>query len=113
MALLEQITAWIIATMQANGALAVFIGVVIEEVIIPVPSALVLMSAGFILIPPSLALGDALWQIFVMIALRIFVDRRRCSDTGDHIFALSVHQILAVKLIVAVAGVAGKSYTGG
>ena len=69
MVFLEQLSLWIISIIQAHGSLAVFLGIIIEEVIIPIPSSVVLMSAGFILIDPSLPLFQALWQIFIVIAI--------------------------------------------
>lgn len=69
MVFLEQLSLWIISIIQAHGSLAVFLGILIEEIITPIPSSVVLMSAGFILIDPSLPLIQALWQIFVVIAI--------------------------------------------
>jgi len=51
---------WLIALIQSFGAWSVFAGVIIEEVIIPIPSPLIQMAAGFILISPNLSFLEAL-----------------------------------------------------
>ncbi|MFB6203327.1 MAG: VTT domain-containing protein [Candidatus Nanohaloarchaea archaeon] len=53
---------------RENGVLAVVLGMVIEEVIVPVPSPVVPMAAGFILVEAE-ALLPAGVQIFMLIAL--------------------------------------------
>jgi membrane protein DedA with SNARE-associated domain len=60
---------WSVAFIQAYGPLSVFFVVILEEVLVPIPSALVLMGAGFILIEPGLALWDAAVDVFFIIAL--------------------------------------------
>lgn len=35
------------ASIQAHGAWSVFIGVIVESVIVPIPSPIVIMGAGF------------------------------------------------------------------
>jgi len=53
---------WIIDSIRAYGPWSVFAGVIVESVIVPIPSPLVLMSAGFILISPRcLFLGYLDW----------------------------------------------------
>ena len=51
------------------GALGVFLGVIIEEVIAPIPSAVVIMGAAFLMIPAELGWLEALWMIFWKIAI--------------------------------------------
>lgn len=51
------------------GALGVFLGVVIEEIIAPIPSAVVTMGAAFLIIPEKLPWLNALWDIFWKIAV--------------------------------------------
>jgi membrane protein DedA with SNARE-associated domain len=51
------------------GWLGVFLGVLLESIIIPIPSPLVPMGAGFILISRELSIETALSQIFIVIAL--------------------------------------------
>ena len=51
------------------GALGVFLGVIIEEVIAPIPSSVVIMGAAFLMIPAELGWLEALWMIFWKIAI--------------------------------------------
>ncbi len=55
--------------MRAHGQLSVFIGVMIEQVIVPIPSPMIIMGAGAILIPPDLPLLNGLLQILWIIVL--------------------------------------------
>ena len=56
-------------SIRAYGPWSVFIGVIIESVIVPIPSPLVIMGAGFILISPELNAANALIPILVLIVL--------------------------------------------
>jgi len=55
--------------MRAHGQLAVFIGVMIEQVIVPIPSPVIIMGAGAILIAPELSIPKAFLQILWIIVL--------------------------------------------
>lgn len=55
--------------MRANGQLSVFIGVMIEQIIVPIPSPLIIMGAGAILISPGLSIPNAFFQILWIIVL--------------------------------------------
>jgi membrane protein DedA with SNARE-associated domain len=55
--------------MRTHGQLAVFIGVMIEQIIVPIPSPLIIMGAGAILILPGLSIPDAFLQILWIIVL--------------------------------------------
>ena len=55
--------------MRANGQLSVFIGVMIEQIIVPIPSPLIIMGAGAILISPELSIPNAFLRIFWTIVL--------------------------------------------
>ena len=48
--LISEITQWIMELMRTHGQLSVFIGVMIEQIIVPIPSPLIIMGAGAILI---------------------------------------------------------------
>lgn len=61
--------AWLLPTIAVLGWVSVFIGVLIEEIIIPIPSPLVLMAAGFVLIPASASIDQALGIAFFTIAI--------------------------------------------
>lgn len=55
--------------MRAHGQFSVFIGVMIEQIIIPIPSPLIIMGAGAILIPAELSIPNAFLQILWIIVL--------------------------------------------
>jgi membrane protein DedA with SNARE-associated domain len=57
------------ALLKTHGAAAVFVGVIVESVIVPIPSPLIIMGAGAILIDPGLGLGSALPHILAKIVL--------------------------------------------
>jgi membrane protein DedA with SNARE-associated domain len=54
-------------SMKAHGQLSVFIGVMIEQIIVPIPSPLIIMGAGAILISPDLSIPGAFFQILWII----------------------------------------------
>jgi len=66
---LTEILNWIMESIRAYGPWSVFAGVIIESVIVPIPSPLVIMGAGFILISPELSFFDALVPILLLIVL--------------------------------------------
>jgi membrane protein DedA with SNARE-associated domain len=67
--LISEISHWIMELMRAHGQLAVFVGVMIEQIIVPIPSPLIIMGAGAILILPNLSIPDAFHQILWIIVL--------------------------------------------
>jgi membrane protein DedA with SNARE-associated domain len=64
-----EILNWIIDSIRAHGPWSVFIGVIIESVIVPIPSPLIIMGAGFLLIRSELSFLEALMPILVQIVL--------------------------------------------
>jgi membrane protein DedA with SNARE-associated domain len=60
---------WIMESIRSYGAWSVFIGVIIESVIVPIPSPLIIMGAGFILISPEFSFFEALLPIVLQIVL--------------------------------------------
>jgi membrane protein DedA with SNARE-associated domain len=60
---------WIMDSLRAHGAWSVFVGVIIESVIVPIPSPLIIMGAGFVLISPDLSFFEALTPIVLKIVL--------------------------------------------
>lgn len=60
---------WLVPLIQMYGPVSVFIGVMIEEIIIPIPSPLVIMAAGFVLIPATATLDQALGIAFFTITV--------------------------------------------
>jgi membrane protein DedA with SNARE-associated domain len=67
--LISEITQWIMELMRTHGQLSVFIGVMIEQIIVPIPSPLIIMGAGAILILPDLSIPNAFLQILWVIVL--------------------------------------------
>ena len=67
--MISEMTQWIMELMKAHGQLSVFIGVMIEQIIVPIPSPLIIMGAGAILISPELSVPRALLQILWIIVL--------------------------------------------
>ncbi|MBI2971882.1 MAG: VTT domain-containing protein [Candidatus Aenigmarchaeota archaeon] len=65
----DGLAAAILAFIKAHGALAVFIGVLLEEIIIPIPSFAILMSAGFFIVPAGAPLAEALQIILLVIVI--------------------------------------------
>jgi membrane protein DedA with SNARE-associated domain len=55
--------------MRTHGQLSVFIGVMIEQIIVPIPSPMIIMGAGAILISPGLSIPNAFIQILWIIVL--------------------------------------------
>jgi membrane protein DedA with SNARE-associated domain len=55
--------------MRTHGQLSVFIGVIIEQIIVPIPSPMIVMGAGAILILPGLSIPNAFLQILWVIVL--------------------------------------------
>lgn len=67
--MISEITQWIMESMKAHGQLSVFIGVMIEQIIVPIPSPLIIMGAGAILISPEFSIPNAFLQILWIIVL--------------------------------------------
>lgn len=67
--MIGEITSWIMGLMQTHGSSTVFIGVIIESVIVPIPSPLIIMGAGVLLIPPGLTWQQAFGPILLKIVL--------------------------------------------
>jgi membrane protein DedA with SNARE-associated domain len=58
------LTSWILEAIKTHGILAVILGVVIETLIVPLPSPVIVMAAGYILIPQGTLTSviiNALW----------------------------------------------------
>ena len=67
--MIPEMTQWIMELMRAHGQFSVFIGVMIEQIIVPIPSPLIIMGAGAILIPAELSIPNAFLQILWIIVL--------------------------------------------
>ena len=66
---MAEILNWIMDSIRAYGPWSVFVGVIIESVIVPIPSPLIIMGAGFVLIDPALSFLQALAPISLQIVL--------------------------------------------
>jgi membrane protein DedA with SNARE-associated domain len=55
--------------MRTYGQFSVFVGVILEQIIVPIPSPLIIMGAGAILILPGISIPDASLQILWTIVL--------------------------------------------
>lgn len=55
--------------MQAHGPIVVFLGVIVESIIVPIPSPLIIMGAGALLIQPGLSWSGALGPIVAKIVV--------------------------------------------
>ncbi len=66
---MTEILNWILESIRAYGPWSVFLGVIIESVIVPIPSPIIIMFAGFILISPDLTAPAALMPILLLIVL--------------------------------------------
>ncbi|MBI4422812.1 MAG: VTT domain-containing protein [Elusimicrobia bacterium] len=67
--MIGDITGWIMLMLREHGAAMVFVGVIIESIIVPIPSPLIIMGAGALLIEPGLSWGAAFQPIAVKIIL--------------------------------------------
>ncbi len=65
--MIGHLTQWILDTLRTNAGWSVFTGVMIEQVIIPIPSPAIIMGAGFILVPAGAAWGEAFGRISAQI----------------------------------------------
>ena len=66
---MTEILNWIMDSIRAHGPWSVFVGVIIESVIVPIPSPLIIMGAGFVLISPDFSFFQALLPILLQIVL--------------------------------------------
>lgn len=78
--MIGEITRWIMDMMQAHGPIVVFLGVIVESVIVPIPSPMIIMGAGALLIQPGLSWPAA----FAPIALKIVLPGAVASTLGAY-----------------------------
>ena len=67
--LINNLTAWILTAISANGSLAIFLGGLLEQVIIPIPSPLITMAGGFLLIPKNIPFLEVLKEALFLVVL--------------------------------------------
>lgn len=67
--MITHLTEWILNAIRTHGGWSVFLGVMIEQVIVPIPSPAIIMGAGFLLVPGGAswgaALSDVTWRIVI------------------------------------------------
>lgn len=79
--MISELTQWIMELLRTHGPMSVFIGVVIESIIVPIPSPLIIMGAGAILIDPQFSAG----QSFMPIMMQIVLPGAAASTIGAYI----------------------------
>ena len=79
--MISSLTQWIMELLRSHGPMSVFVGVIIESVIVPIPSPLIIMGAGAILIDPSISI----FQAFPLILMKIVVPGSIASTIGAYI----------------------------
>ncbi len=58
--MIAQLSQWILEAIRIHGAWSVFLGVLIEQIIIPIPSPVIIMGAGAIMVPLQASWLEAL-----------------------------------------------------
>lgn len=71
--MIEQLVAYIQSLIAAYGPWGVLLATIIEEIIAPVPSAIVPLAAGFFLLPGDMAFIEVVARIIFVIALPVTV----------------------------------------
>lgn len=59
----------ILALVKHNGNMAMFLGGLIEQIIVPIPSPIITMAGGAFLIEAGLPIFETIWQIFTRVSL--------------------------------------------
>lgn len=67
--IIEELVAWTFSLIQTYGSFSVFIAVILEEILLPIPAPLVIMGASVLLIDPVLPLWDAIIRMFLAIVI--------------------------------------------
>ncbi|MFA5333781.1 MAG: VTT domain-containing protein [Candidatus Nanoarchaeia archaeon] len=65
----EAVIEYIMELIRSTGSLGVFIGVLIESVLAPIPSPLIIMTAGFIMLPANAGILEILVPLIFTITL--------------------------------------------
>lgn len=69
--MLETAIAYVQTLIQTYGASGVFAATLIEEIVAPIPSALVPLAAGFSLLTPDILITEALFRAALLVALPV------------------------------------------
>ena len=65
----EAVIEYVMELIRTTGSLGVFIGVLIESVLAPIPSPLIIMAAGFIMLPANAGILEILVPLIFTITL--------------------------------------------
>jgi len=65
----QELVNGVIEVIKSTGAWGVILGVLIESVLAPIPSPLIIMAAGFIMLPASLSLFEVINPLLLLIVL--------------------------------------------
>ena len=68
-AMLADLTACILDAIRSHGVLGVIIGVALESIIVPIPSPVVIMAAGAVLVEQGASLAAALPTLLFVITV--------------------------------------------
>lgn len=66
---MTQILQSILDMIKSHGPLAMFVGGIIEQIIVPIPSPIITMSGGAFLIDPNLPFFQTIWEIITQVSL--------------------------------------------
>lgn len=66
---MDQILQTILNMVKTHGSLSMFIGGVVEQIIVPIPSPIITMSGGAFLIERNLPIFQAIWEIILRVSL--------------------------------------------
>lgn len=66
---LENIVSYVLELIRVSGAWGVMIGVLIESVLAPIPSPVIIMGAGFIMLPAGVGFTEILIPLLLTITL--------------------------------------------
>jgi len=78
---MHELTQWLLDSIRAHGSISVLIGVLIESVIVPIPSPLIIMGAGAVLVPAEIP-GSA---VFTRILFQIVLPGSIGSTLGAYV----------------------------
>ncbi len=65
----ESIVTYVLDLIRSSGAWGVMLGVLVESVIAPIPSPIIIMGAGFIMLPAGASISEILLPLLLMITI--------------------------------------------
>lgn len=66
---MSEVLNYVMELIRTSGSLGVMVGVLIESVLAPIPSPIIIMGAGFIMLPQGLSILEVLPSLILMITL--------------------------------------------